>query len=343
MQHEIIEKGTLLDENGKLREPGYSKLFLLDYDRRDIKAPSCRIKEWDYYLITNNRFGVALTIADNSYMGIDCISFFDFTTPWVKTKSSIKWRTKGRKNLSPTPEIGDTKTGKGKCKIEFRNGGTSRVLVFEMKNFSMGNNISGEITLGCPPQDSIVIATPFINDPLAFYYNQKINCMPASGTIKLGLNEYVFNPADSFGVLDWGRGVWPQKSTWFWASASGLLDSSSFGFNIGCGFGDTSAATENVIFYRGEAHKIGDVSIFISKTKGKEHFMQPWNFSSEDGRFEMTFLPIVDRREKKNALFIASNQHQVFGKYSGTAVLNDGTRIEIKDFFGFAEKVVNKW
>ena len=35
--------------------------------------------------------------------------------------------------------------------------------------------------------------------------------------------------------------------------------------------------------------------------------------------------------------------HQVFGRFNGTAVLDDGTVIEVKDMIGFAEKVHNKW
>ena len=32
----------------------------------------------------------------------------------------------------------------------------------------------------------MVIATPFLKNKHAFYYNQKINCMPAIGQVKLG-------------------------------------------------------------------------------------------------------------------------------------------------------------
>jgi hypothetical protein len=35
--------------------------------------------------------------------------------------------------------------------------------------------------------------------------------------------------------------------------------------------------------------------------------------------------------------------HQVFGLFTGTLVLDDGTKIELKDSLGFAEKVHNKW
>ena len=94
----------------------------------------------------------------------------------------------------------------------------------------------------------MVIATPFDKDK-HFYYNQKINCMRAEGTVTYGYHNrtYTFDPADSFAVLDWGRGVWTYKNTWYWGSASGLVDGEKFGFNIGYGFGNTRAASENML------------------------------------------------------------------------------------------------
>ena len=44
-----------------------------------------------------------------------------------------------------------------------------------------------------------------------------------------------------------------------------------------------------------------------------------------------------------NILIIASNQHQVFGLFTGTIILDSGEKIKIRNFLGFAEKVVNKW
>ena len=57
----------------------------------------------------------------------------------------------------------------------------------------------------------------------------------------------------------------------------------------------------------------------------------------------MDFVPIIDRHTDSNAVVIRSNQHQVFGRFTGSAVLDDGTVIKIKDFIGFAKKVHNKW
>ena len=60
MQREIKLPGPLLDAQGHLREAGYAKSLLLSYDRKAIRANPLRIKEWDYYLVTNGRYALAL-------------------------------------------------------------------------------------------------------------------------------------------------------------------------------------------------------------------------------------------------------------------------------------------
>ncbi len=341
--HEILSPGKLLDKKGRLTEAGFARSLILDYDREAIKAAGRRIKEWDYYLIYNDRYAVALTIDDNSYMGLASVSLIDFENVWEITKSPMKWFTGGKTGFPSTSVTGDVHTdGKG-YSLTFKNEGTRRILTFHMDEFKGKQSIDGEIVLDCPPTESMVIATPFPKDKKAFYYNQKINCMPASGRVTLDGKEYVFDPADSFAVLDWGRGVWTYKNTWYWGSLSGLCDGVPFGFNIGYGFGDTSAASENMLFYNGKAHKLSQVTFNIPQSKGKDDFMSPWTFTSDDGRFEMDFVPVIDRASKTDVGIICSDQHQVFGRFSGKAVLDDGTVLEIKDMIGFAEKVYNKW
>ena len=57
----------------------------------------------------------------------------------------------------------------------------------------------------------------------------------------------------------------------------------------------------------------------------------------------MDFIPVIDRASCTDVKLICSDQHQVFGKFTGKMVLDDGTVIRLKDFMGFAEKVHNKW
>ena len=168
--------------------------------------------------------------------------------------------------------------------------------------------------------------------------------MRASGTVRLGDTKVEIHEDNSYATLDWGRGVWTYKNTWYWGSASGTYEGKPFGFNIGYGFGDTSAASENMLFYDGKAHKLSQVKFNIPQdAKGNDLFMEPWTFTSDDSRFEMDFVPVIDRASDTDFKILCSKQHQVFGKFTGKAVLDDGTVLELKDFFGFAEKVFNKW
>jgi len=343
MQHEITKAIPLLDEQGNLTEAGYAKRLLPVYDRSKVKGGFARLKEWDYYYIGNERFGVALTIADNSYMGLDSISFLSFEgEPWEITKSPMRIFPMGKTGLPPTSDAGGTAVMGKDYSMTFRKEADRRILVGRMENFRDGQPIDIRVVLTDEPEESMVICTPFKKSG-HFYYNQKINCLRASGTVKLGDEVFTFDPADSFGVLDWGRGVWTYHNTWYWGSASGLHEGVPFGFNIGYGFGDTSAASENMLFYNGKGHKLSQVFFRIPHKNGKEDYLSPWKFTSDDGRFEMDFAPIINRASCTDVKLIKSDQNQVFGRFTGTATLDDGTVLHIKDFLGFAEKVENKW
>ena len=343
MEHRL-SSGKLLDSNGRLQEAGYATGLVREYCRKDIKAPALRIKEWDYYLIYNDKFGVALTLDDNAYMSMLSASVLDFTVPCEKTVSPIGVFPMGKTGLPSTSAAGISRLQIGKSKFIFTVGEGKRHLVCHLENFADGKPFEADLWLTDEPRDSMVIATPFPDAPKAFYYNQKIVGMRASGVVKVGDAEYRFDPTDSFGLLDWGRGVWTYSNTWYWGAGHGEVDGHVVGFNIGYGFGDTSAASENMIFVDGIAHKFEKVSFNIPQTAdGKDDFMSPWTFTSSDGRFEMDFVPIIDRASDTNVLIIESDQHQVFGKFTGRMVLDDGTAFEIKDFLGFAEKVKNRW
>lgn len=107
MQHEITQRGPLLDANGNLREPGWARGLLLDYRRTAVKAGKLRIKEWDYYIVTNDSFGVALTIADNSYMGLISASVLDFEKPWERTATVLTAFPLGKFKLPETSAAGE--------------------------------------------------------------------------------------------------------------------------------------------------------------------------------------------------------------------------------------------
>ena len=337
--HEVTNEQLLLDDQGELREPGWSKSLVQQYCRSMIKAPKFRIKEWDYYLVTSDRFAAAFTISDDGYIGLQSVSLLVFgDEPWEHTETVLNAFPMGKLHLPEDSSEGETKYADKRLQMSFIPKDGARHITCHFENFMDGKPLDADIVLEQPPMDTMVIATPWPKKH-AFYYNQKINCMRASGAVSFDGETYQFDPATDFGTLDWGRGVWTYDNTWFWGSGNADVDGNAFGWNIGYGFGDTSAASENILFWNGTAHKLDDVTFNIPESG----YMDTWTFTSSDGRFEMTFEPVLDRAACLDYKVIVSDQHQVFGRMSGKAVLDDGTEVNIKDVMCFAEKVHNKY
>ncbi len=339
MQIEIKERTPLLDSKGHLIQPGYAKQPYFQYQRNAIKAPSWRIKEWDYYAVLNHQVGCSLTIADLSYSALLSIVFFDFQNKKLWKKTKLLWFTFGKLGLPSTSLEGDVGYEDQEISIRFVRRKDERVLTAWVKDFLPGKDLSCEFQVQDMKDESLVIATPWNKKPKAFYYNQKINCMPTKGSVHIGQEDFVFDPKESVTVLDWGRGVWTYKNTWYWSNAQGYVNGKRFGFNFGYGFGNTQNATENMLFYDGKAHKLEDV--FFDYDPGD--YLKPWTFSSPDGRVQLTMTPILDRQDDINFIIIKNLGHQVFGTISGTVILDDHTELQVNQIMGFAEVITNHY
>ena len=343
--HEVTTEQYLLNSQGEIAEPGWARKQVWTYGRDSIQAPRMRIKEWDYYLVMHDgkpygdrSFAAAFTISDDGYVGLQsCSMLFPDAPSSEHTSTILNLFPMGKIHLPPSSSEGDVVYRDRKLSLAYRKKKRCRMIQGTFRDFHEGKKLEVDIQLEEPDMDTMVIATPF-DRKHAFYYNQKINCMRASGYIEYDGRRYEFDPARDFGTLDWGRGVWTYDNTWYWGSGNADLDGHSFGFNIGYGFGNTAAASENVLFYDGHAHKLDDVTFNIP-----DNYMDKWTFTSSDGRFEMEFFPVLDRAAKLDFKVLISDQHQVFGRMSGTAILDDGTRLDISDAMCFAEKVHNRY
>lgn len=344
-QHHKTTPSDLLDEQGHIIEPGFATELLWQYDRSRIKGGWHRIKEWDYYYILDHtqQFGVTLTISDLGYMGLMAVCILDFQKNQAIQADTMIWFPKGKTNLPPHSGNGAIHIRHQSLEMDFVYELPKRHLIVNWPAFKVGKKtvpFKCDITLHQPPDmESMVIATSWKDKPTAFYYNQKINCMPASGTMQFGAQTMIFHPQTSMGGLDWGRGKWTYKNRWYWGSASGYINDIPFGWNFGYGFSDRSMATENMVFYAGKAHKLDEIKFNFNPN----NYMEPWTITSNDDRCNLQFQPLIDRTGNTNFILLKSIQHQVFGLFSGTIILDDGTPLEIKDFLGFAEDVLNWW
>lgn len=349
-QVRITEPRPLLDENGMLAQPGYATSLLLDYDRKAIAANRMRIKEWDYYLVNDRDYALALTIGDMGYAALISASLLDFKAGSYITQSAMGVLPLGRLGLPRTSASGITRYKDKRVNMSFEVAGGMRLLSVEFADFADGQALSAQVVLDSEPRDSMVIATPWAEDDLAFYYNQKIIGMRAIGQFSLGELAHDFRQERSFGLLDWGRGVWTHDNTWYWSAAQGRQHGHVFGFNLGYGFGDTGAASENMVFVDGVAHKLGRVDFGIptrdaeAPTVGERFFLlRPWHMTDDEGRLDLTFTPDIDRSDFMDFKAIISDQHQVFGLFNGWVRLDNGKRFKVVNLRGFAEAVHNRY
>lgn len=330
-----------MNSNGELTQKGYATSLILKYNRKEV-AHKSKLKEWDYYLIYQDDFGIALTVGKNASLGMFSASFIDFKSEKEKTKTIIAFVPFDKLKMPESSHTGYIHFHNQKVTVTFRHENGRRILHMFMKNFEGDSDFEANVELYNEPADSMVIATPFKESGGDFYYNQKIIGMKASGNVLY--NNDIYTLYNSYGLLDWGRGVWPRNVLWHWSAGQGLVNGNVFGFNLGYGFGDTSAASENMLFYKGIASKLEDVTFHIPQNeRGEYEYMKPWSVTSSDQRFEMMFSPVIDRSAKTATPVISTDQHQVFGLFTGKAILNDGTAVELNDFLGFIERVKNKW
>ena len=339
MKQHRLSKGLLLNDKGELSEAGFHTHLIKTYNKENLAKSRLRLKEWDYYYLGNEERAVAFTVADNGYMWLVSVTFFDFEIPMQTTKTKMKFFPKSL-NLPTSSKTGDIIFETKAFTFKFLHLEDRRKLIVNFPDFYKNSCFMADLDVYETTPHSMVIATPF-HRPENFYYNQKINLLKAKGKVEAFNKTYEF--IDALGVLDWGRGIWTYKNTWYWSSLNAKLGDHYIGFNLGYGFGDTSKATENMIFYDNTYYKVKGVIFDIPKVNHKYDYLSPWKIKDDQGCIDLVFTPILDRSSSTNVLVIKSIQHQVFGRFNGVIKINDDELVEIKDLLGFAERVENKW
>jgi len=358
-EQQQIEFSTKIDNlypNGTVTSEGWSRHPIWEYKRNYIKYPKIFIKEWDYYIsyFEKHNIWVATTISDLGYASMFSLSVIDCNINKYSQIEDISLFSLGNLNLPSNSKNNHQiihKSNNMNISISKRN--EQRKINIESLNFILPNgekglNISIEM-VQVPSIESINIQTTWTHNRNLFYLNEKINGMTISkgyynigksfsGKIKRKNAENIFT------TLDWGRGVWAYKGTWYWSSGTGYIDGIKLGFNFGYGFSDRTPATENCIFYDDKIHKLNKIEFIIPNNEKdlceKNKF---WEIKSDDRRVNLIFWPQVNRKGQFNFGIIKSKQNQVFGIFEGDIILDNGIKLNIKNLHGFAEKVYNRW
>ncbi len=344
MEQLITQPGSLLKSDGRLTVRGWSPQPLLDSNLEKTHfyslkfLQSMRLKRWDYYGLTTDKFYFSFTISDIGYLGMIFVYVIDFENKQMHEETIAVPFANGVK-VARNSQDGVTEYKNKNVLLNFSTDKDQRKLSIHWKNFQDGKDLNAELDYSLPvDHESMNIVIPI--EEKRFYFNRKINCIPVKGWVEYLGERQEIKPEFALGNLDWGRGVWAYESFWVWASASGFTaDNQRIGLNMGYGFGDTSAASENAFILNGKIHKIGKLEFHYNP----DNFMEPWQMVSEDKRIQLTFTPFLERTATTDVKLLYSEVHQMFGKYKGHLETDEGTTIEIIDLVGFAEEHHARW
>lgn len=344
MQNQITQPSPLLTTSGSLAQVGWSPQPLLDSNLENINfyklkfLQPLRLKRWDYYGITTSTHYFSFTVSHIGYLGMIFAYVVNFANKTCH-EETIAVPFGFGVDLPRNSSGGTTHFANGKVDLSFSKDNNQRIINVTWKNFENGQDLKANLQI---PEDSnhesMNLVIPI--EKQRFYFNRKINCLPATGWIEYLGQKILITPENALANLDWGRGVWAYESFWVWASASGFLsDDRTIGLNLGFGFGDTSQATENAFILNGKITKLEQVDFQYDS----QNFMAAWKMQSDDGRLSLTFTPFYERVARTDIKLLVSEVHQMFGKYDGTLVTDSGEIIQIKDLIGFAEEHHARW
>ncbi len=289
-----------------------------------------RNKRWEYWGVTTPTHVVALVVSDIDYAAVHSIWVLDRRTGEEVSHDAIGLL--GRSATLPgTLGAGPVRARTKDVRIDLEevDGGT--------RLRASGKRVRVDITAHRPPgHESLGVVVPW-SDRL-FQYTVKDVARPAEGSVWLDGTKYDVPLAESWAVLDHGRGRWPYSMHWNWGAGSGRTDGRVIGLQVGGKWTDGTGSCENSLLVDGRLTKISEELDWRYDT---DDWMAPWQVVGESA--DLTFTPFHLERSVTDLKVFSSRTHQCFGHRSGTVRDDTGEWIRVADVVGWAEDVRNRW
>jgi hypothetical protein len=328
-ERELTEPVDLCLPNGSLNPDaiGWSRRPL---HRCNLGGPWGRQKRWDYWAVTSQECALSITCANLDYLALVTVALFDFASGKSIERGTIRPLARG---LTQGERVGDPVSFRGlglSVAVQEQDGGT-RLRV-------RARGLDADVVVQRhAAHETLSVIIPWSDR--RFQFTSKHNTLPATGRVHALGRSYGFSPANqAFACLDYGRGVWPFRTTWNWASASGTHQGRTIGLQLGGKWTDGTGMTENALCVDGRLHKIGDDVQFAYDTR---NFMKPWTLSSP--RVALRFVPFREKTLNVPLVVAGAELHLCFGHFSGTVITDDGTELPIDRLLGWSEEFRGRW
>ena len=343
---EITEPVDLCTGDGVHLNPEASGWSRVPLHTANLRGRRVRTKKWDYWAVLADDIIVSVVYADVGYLGLADVW-------WCEPSTGL---TGGRAGPRPGARGLDLPDRPGTAPLRARGGPTTMDLVDDPDGITItaswtehGRPASLDLRVDLPTgHESLNVVIPWSDR--TFQYTSKHQARPARGTLTVGERTWTFGvpPGEergggaAWGVLDVGRGRWPYKTRWNWGGGAGIATDGStiVGLQFGGRWTEGTGATENGVIVDGRLTKIGQELAWEYDWARPLH---PWRVRHPDGSLDVTLTPVHDKHSKTDALILATEVHQVFGRWSGHVTDDDGRRHELDGILGFAEESVSRW
>jgi len=190
--------------------------------------------------------------------------------------------------------------------------------------------------------ESLNVVVPWSDE--LFNFTSKHQARPALGELVVGDRRCTIggtDGAESWGVLDVGRGRWPTEITWNWGGGAGRCGDHVVGLQVGGKWTAGTGFTENGVIVDGRLTKLGSE---LAWDYDWNEPMRPWRVVDPGGQLDAVLTPRFDKHTKVDAgPDLRSETHQVFGTWSGRLVSDDHLALEFAGLQGFAEEARQRW
>ena len=335
-EHLISSYGSLLKEDGSLREEGYAKHLPFVYDKAAVQAPFTRIKEYDLYAIDDENYIVNIGLFKFSIITAIDIEIYNKDDKTTHFAREIVPDPLFRYLLPTHPENGEINWKTSSAEVKISANKTSRRLSLSLKNAQ--DDIEIEALMNVLDEDILINCMKVNEDKRHFHYVMRADAMPTRGGIRMGatFHEFTDNCLSSY---SWGRGAWNNTRSLWSANGLGYQDGKRIALNLGYGIGDTTKSTQNALFIDGKIHKLEHVNIGVRRNiKGEQLYNEPWIISDPKKRVNLVFTPDHNKDFETIQLgeMFEADQCLAYGTYTGSVELEDGSYFAIKDLPGTA-------
>jgi hypothetical protein len=360
-ERELTQPVDLATPDGRQLSPdaiGWSRRPL---HRANLAGRWGRTKRWDYWAVLAEDLVISVTYADVDYLGIVDVWWADLSgVPGAAARTQPEARpgvhTGGRNVVVPLgrgvslPARPGTEplrfVGRGiEMDLSDDDGGTTHLRA----RWSEKDGTEGvlDVEVAQPAgHESLNVVIPWSDRQ--FQFTSKHQARPASGQLTVGDKQWdIGSEHRAWGVLDVGRGRWPYATRWNWGGGAGTgtwTDGTPgtpvVGVQIGGMWTAGTGATENGVLIDGVLHKIGRE---LEWSYSWDNPLEPWHVVDPGGQLDLVLTPRYDKHSATKLGVLATETHQVFGRWSGTVTADDSRTVAIDGIEGFAEESRSKW